>query len=400
MAAEKKNIILHDYGGYSFIYQLAKQLGLEHNVTYIYCSGSGSTKGNVYQSSEGLNCIDLNNKPINKTNFITRLFIELKYGRVLLKYISSKKVDTVFSANTPVIPQYFLQRYCKKNKIQFVFWLQDIISLAVKSVLEKKSKIIANAIFTIWKYFEKKSLKNSDGIIVISEDFTDFLKSWKININKIECIPNWSSTEDIVPKEKINSFSIKHKITDTFNIVYSGTLGYKHNPDILYNAAAKLISSADIKFVIISEGFGADHLNDLNLKKRLDNLILLPYQPHSLLQEVLASADVVLSILEQTAGIFSVPSKVWTGYCAGRASVLIVPKNNLAAKVTTNINAGVVVDFDDVEKLTNILLDLKKNPDLLNEYGKNARAYAEKYFNIEIISEKFSKMILVNSSTK
>ena len=51
MAAVKKNIVVHDYGGYSFIYQLAKQLGLKHNVTYIYCSGSGSTKGNVYQSS-------------------------------------------------------------------------------------------------------------------------------------------------------------------------------------------------------------------------------------------------------------------------------------------------------------------------------------------------------------
>ena len=116
-----------------------------------------------------------------------------------------------------------------------------------------------------------------------------------------------------------------------------------------------------------------NRLNELNSIEKLENLIILPYQSHSLLSEVLASADVILSILEQTAGIFSVPSKVWTGYCSGRASLLIVPKNNLAAKITTKINAGVVIDFDDAEKLTNILLYLKNNPDLLKEYGKNAR---------------------------
>ncbi|MDP2364024.1 MAG: glycosyltransferase, partial [Ignavibacteria bacterium] len=296
----KKNILLHDYGGYSFIYQLAKQLGLEHNITYIYCSGSGSSKGNVYQDSEGLCCIDLNDKPINKTNFITRLFVEIKYGKKLLEYITSIKVDAVLSANTPVIPQYFLQRYCQKNQVQFIFWLQDIISLAVKDVLGKKSKIIAEVIYRIWKYFEKKALKNSDRIVVISEDFTDFLQSWKIDNNKIEFIPNWSSITDVVPKEKINNFSLQHNITSTFNIVYSGTLGYKHNPDILYKAASKLSSDANIKFIIISEGFGADRLNELNSKTKLENLILLPYQPHSILPEVLASADVILSILEQS----------------------------------------------------------------------------------------------------
>ena len=396
MAAVKKNIVVHDYGGYIFIYQLAKQLGLEHNVTFLYSSGSGSTKGNVYHNSEGLICIDLNNKPINKSNFITRLFVEIKYGKILLKYISSKQVDVILSANTPVIPQYLLQQYCRKNKIRFIFWLQDIISLAVKSVLEKKSKIIASFIYRIWKYFERKALRNSDRVVVISEDFTDFLRSWKIDNNKIECIPNWSSVTDIVPKEKINKFSKTQNISDTFNVIYSGTLGYKHNPDIIYEAAAKLNSISDINFIVISEGIGAHRLKELNSNQKLENLILLPYQSHSLLSEVLASADVILSILEQTAGIFSVPSKVWTGYCAGRASLLIVPKNNLAAKITAKINAGVVIDFDDADNLTNILLYLKNNPDILKEYGRNARSYAEEHFDILSICSKFNKMILID----
>ena len=148
----------------------------------------------------------------------------------------------------------------RRIKLRFIFWLQDIISLAVKTILEKRSKIIAINFYGIWKFFEKKSLINSDEIVVISEDFTDLLQSWKIDNNKIEYIPNWSSVTDIVPKEKVNEFSKTHNISQTFNVIYSGTLGYKHNPDIIYEAAAKLNSISDIKFIVISEGIGAQPL--------------------------------------------------------------------------------------------------------------------------------------------
>ena len=38
MDSIKKNIVINDYGGYSFIYELAKDLSLEHNVYFIFAS--------------------------------------------------------------------------------------------------------------------------------------------------------------------------------------------------------------------------------------------------------------------------------------------------------------------------------------------------------------------------
>lgn len=388
-----KDIFVHDYGGYPFTYQLAAKLSERYKVTYIYCSGSGSSKGNKYSDEVGLKCIDLMNKPVDKANFIKRFFDEFNYGKKLKDLVSSSHVDVMLSANTPTIPQYIIQNYCKKNNIKFVFWLHDIISVAARSVFLKKNKILSEIVYMIWAFFESRALRNSDSVITITEDFNKYMKKWDVADSKIFCIPNWSSIDDIPLKDKANDFSKRLNIESTFNIIYSGTLGYKHNPDILYNAAAKLEAENAIMFVIISEGLGANRLKELNLRHSLNNLIILPYQPYELLSEVLGSADLIISILEPSAGLFSVPSKVWTGFCAGRASLLLVPKDNLAAKITTTINAGVIIDNENISKLVETILFLKSNPDLLKLYGINARKYAEENFNIDLITENFEKIL-------
>ena len=387
-----KTVVINDYGGYSFIYELALHLSGNYKVFYVYCSASGSTKGNKYEDTNNLKCVDLNEQIIDKSNFIKRLFVEVSYGRKLKNFLSDKIIDVVISANTPVIPQYFLQRYCQKNQIKFIFWLQDIISIAVKSVFEKKSKLLSEFFYKLWMHFEKPAIQKADKVIIITKDFTDFLNGWKVDKNKIIYIPNWASLNSIVPLSKENSFSSKYNLTESFNVLYSGTLGYKQNPQIFFTLASNL-NNHNVKIIVVSEGIGMNFLKEKLKDNPIDNLILLPYQPKALLSEVYASADVILSILEKSAASFSVPSKVWSSYCAGKPSVLIVPKNNLAAKITNEVNAGVVFDNDSVDRLPEVILQLKDDPDKLKLFGNNARKYAEENFDINKISKNFVKLI-------
>ena len=62
---------------------------------------------------------------------------------------------------------------------------------------------------------------------------------------------------------------------------------------------------------------------------------MLPYQPFDRLPEVLASADVLVVILEPEAGRFSVPSKTLSYLCAGRAVLGSMPATNPAARLLT-----------------------------------------------------------------
>ena len=68
----------------------------------------------------------------------------------------------------------------------------------------------------------------------------------------------------------------------------------------------------------------------------------------TVLPDVLGSADVLVAILEADAGVFSVPSKVLSYFCAGRPVLLAVPRENLAAKIVVESGAGLVVEPSDV----------------------------------------------------
>lgn len=63
------------------------------------------------------------------------------------------------------------------------------------------------------------------------------------------------------------------------------------------------------RVVIAAEGTGADFLRRQRLPA---NALLLPLQPAGRPPEVLASADVLVALLDADAGVFSVPSKVCT----------------------------------------------------------------------------------------
>ena len=102
-----------------------------------------------------------------------------------------------------------------------------------------------------YKYIDKKNLKDSDSIIVI-DLFIDQLKKWGIDENKVNVIPNWGSLEDILIEEKHNTWS-KENINNVnkFNVIYSGTLALKHNPEIIIEAAKIFIKLNLILLVLV-----------------------------------------------------------------------------------------------------------------------------------------------------
>jgi glycosyltransferase involved in cell wall biosynthesis len=104
---------------------------------------------------------------------------------------------------------------------------------------------------------------------------------------------------------------------------------------------------------------------------------------------MLASTDVALVVLEATAGMYCVPSKIWSIYCAQKSSVVSVEKSNMCARITKEIHAGIVITPGSVDECLAALRELKRNKTLRIKMGKNARRYAEKYFPINKIADKF-----------
>jgi glycosyltransferase involved in cell wall biosynthesis len=175
--------------------------------------------------------------------------------------------------------------------------------------------------------------------------------------------------------------------------LYSGTLGLKHNPALLSALAEKLKPRSDCRVVVISEGLGADFLTREKAAKSLDNLLLLPFQPFSRVPDAMGSADAVIAILEPDAGVFSVPSKVLTYHCAGRALLAAMPEENLAARLIGREQSGLVVDPRDTLAFLDAAQRLLDDPAGRELMGARARGYAQRVFDIGSIGGRFEALM-------
>jgi glycosyltransferase involved in cell wall biosynthesis len=120
---------------------------------------------------------------------------------------------------------------------------------------------------------------------------------------------------------------------------------------------------------------------------------LLPYQPHDRLPAVLASADVLVAVLEPEAGVFSAPSKILAYLCAARPLLASLPGDNLAARVVERSGSGIVVPPGDVGALLGAAEELLENPERRQELSRRARAFAETAFDIDALVVRFEDVL-------
>jgi colanic acid biosynthesis glycosyl transferase WcaI len=138
--------------------------------------------------------------------------------------------------------------------------------------------------------------------------------------------------------------------------------------------------------VVVSEGLGADSLRSQAVEQSLENLHVLDYQPYGQLAEVLATADVLVALLESSAGIFSVPSKVLTYLCAARPLLASMPKENLAARTIERAGAGIVTNPGDAAAFLSSAEVLFNDARTRIDMGQAARSLAETNFRIDVIA--------------
>jgi glycosyltransferase involved in cell wall biosynthesis len=160
---------------------------------------------------------------------------------------------------------------------------------------------------------------------------------------------------------------------------------------LLYRLADQRSGDADV--VVISQGMGEARLRELLRDRPMPNLHLLPFQPIDDYPDILGAADVLVALLEPTAGTFSVPSKVLSYLCAGRPILAAIPPENLAARTIEKAGAGIVVPSTDEESFLVAAKQLRVDDDLRTAAGRQARGYAESTFDTAVIADRFQAVI-------
>ncbi len=375
--------------------ELSRELArIGHEVCHVYfADNTGTPKGPAQrrpQDPENLIIEGLHiEREFSKHSLLTRRQADIDYGQVVASRVEGFRPDVVISANMPLDAQRILRSAARRGNAKFVFWVQDVYSVAARFVLRRKAKLLEWAGGLYFERLEKKLMQDSDAIVCIADDFAALMCGWGVPAAKITVIANWAPVNEVYPMPRNNRWAQQHGFADGFCFMYSGTLGMKHKPELLLELAKHLEKKREARLVVIAAGVGAEWLARRADEVSRDVLTVLPYQPYEQLSEVLGSADVLITLLDSDAGAFAVPSKTLSYLCAGRALLVAAPATNEAARVVERARAGLVVSPDDARGITDAADWLLMNRSLCAEYGSKARAYAEQTFSITTIAQRF-----------
>jgi glycosyltransferase involved in cell wall biosynthesis len=387
-------ILIHDFAGHPFQVQLSRELAnRSHRVVHAYAMDLPGPKGALQLSERDSRNLRIQGLPLarcfRKYSPVRRLISHRRYASDLWRLIATEEPHVVLSGNTPIDVQAYLVQHCHQAGIAFVHWVQDVYFRALEFLLERRLGRLAQIPILPFRQLEKSVARRSDAVVVIAPEFASLLSRWGVPDSRVTVIENWATLDDVAPAPKRNPWSDSNGLASAVTFLYSGTLGFKHRPDLIYELARSTRGRA--KVVVLTDGFGRRYLES---RPRLENLLVRGFEPYERLPQVLASADVLLATLAADAARFAIPSKVMTYLAAGRAVLLAAPLGNPAALAVQQSGGGIVVDPDDPAAWSRAAIALAGDAELRQTLGRRARQYAERTFRIGTIADRFEQVMV------
>jgi colanic acid biosynthesis glycosyl transferase WcaI len=383
-------LVVHDYSGHPGQVHLSRELARRgHHVEHQYCASYTTGRGAIEHRvgdppSFRVRALELRTQ-FARYSPILRLWQELQYAREATCAVLDEQPDIAVLSNVPLLSLLLLSLALRIRGIHYVFWQQDIYSEAINVIAREKLGRIGAFVGWVASRCERRIARDAAAVIAISDAFVAQLEAWGVRRSAVHVIPNWAAIDEMPLRPRDNDWAKSNGLVDSPVVMYAGTLGWKHDP----SAIAKLAQTAPsgTRVLVVSQGLGREWL-EANADDA-PGLTLLDYQPYEQLPDMLASADVLLVILEQGASRYSVPSKVLNYLCAGRPILALLPMENAVAEAVEAAGAGIVVPPGDGEAASAALKRLLSDPLERAKMGTAAREYAERTFDVAAVGDRF-----------
>ncbi|KOV92809.1 glycosyltransferase family 4 protein [Streptomyces sp. NRRL B-3648] len=388
-------ILVHDYSGHPFQAQLSRELARRgHKVVHSTCTAYVSGKGRLGGDVAGLRFATIGDGVrLRKEAYFRRLGQETRLGLELARQVRRAKPDVALLSNLPIPVLVVTAAVLRRLGIPWVLWHQDVTAVALQSFAAAdvaKSMRLAAKVF---EAAEKWSARQAAAIVVIADSFVRVHGQWG-TAGKVTVIPNWAPLDEIVPVERANAWSAEHGLDGVRTVLYSGTLGLKHNPELLVRLAERLRDQGrPVRLVVVNDGPAVPVLREAAAARGVE-LTLLPFQPYERLPEVLGTGDVLVVLLDPDAGQFSVPSKTLSYLCAGRPVLGLMPAGNLAARLLRQAGSAVFPPEEPaLDEAAAWVREVLSDPDRAERLGKESRALAEREFALEGCASRFEDIL-------
>lgn len=230
------------------------------------------------------------------------------------------------------------------------------------------------------RWLEKFLYARATHILVNSPAYKDYMIGKGVHESKVTFIAYGTDIEMFNPSVDGSSIRAELGLRDKFVVLYAGALGQANDIDTILRAAERLKSNDKIHFVLFGDGKERPRLQNEAERMNLSNVIFAGVRPKKDMPRVVASADVCLAILQDIPMFRTTyPNKVFDYMAAGRATVLVI--DGITRQLIEDSYGGAYVQPNDDQQLSETILDLSKNPDIVKQMGLNAREYLVKHLD-------------------
>lgn len=306
--------------------------------------------------------------------------------------LAFSRADVIISYGPALIGPFISSLIANRKHAKLMTLIYDIYpDIAIEMGYLKNPILIDVA-----RQLEKLVYRWSDRIGVLSEGFRQTLIEEKgVDPQKVALIPVWLDVRDIVPMTRNNPWRQEVGISsDTFVVLYAGTIGLISGAEMVLDAANLLKSYQDILFLFVGAGYARDRVEAKAQELGLKNIRFLPFQPRERLSEVQATADVSLVTLLPGRGKTSVPSKVLGYMAAARPVIAAVDQDCDTAALIRTAACGRVVPPMQPEVLSEAILHFYHLPEERKIAGEKGEAYFKNNFERRQVMKKYIDIVV------
>lgn len=275
------------------------------------------------------------------------------------------------------------------HRVPFIYNVQEIYpDIAVSLGLLRNQHLIKEM-----ERLERFVYSRAQAVVVISEWFRRRLLAKGVSPGKLIVIPNFVDTEFMQPGERCNPFSAIHGFDSQFIVLYAGNIGLTQGFETILAAARHLAHLSNLRFLIVGDGAHRTWLEEQLARDKLSNVILLPYQPRSVVPQLYASSDICLVPLKRGTAQETFPSKIYTIMAAGRPAVASADLDSELSWVVEKSRCGWAAPPDDVHALVSAIEYAYYHREVLDEKGRNGRDYVLAHHSRQAVAMQYHRLI-------
>jgi len=303
--------------------------------------------------------------------------------------LRTRRPDVVVVETDPPLLCFVGRLLQKFRKTRLVVYLQDIypdIAVALgKMPRWIPVRLLRRAMYSIYR--------RADRVVVLSRDMQDLLIRAGVPEERIRCIPNWTDTLLVHPRQSENRLRREWGVEDKFVVMYSGNMGYCQRLEDVIDAAAQLAPRDDIRFLLVGDGALKEKLRQQAAELGLTNVEFFPYRKKSDLAESLSAANVHLLPLDPRIASCLMPSKLYGVLASGSPLIAIARADCELVEIARRHGVGVVAPPGEPVALAATIEQLAGEPERLRQMGARARDLAEAQYDRRVVTPRFGAVL-------